>query len=156
MSKTVKELADELGVSRQRIQQIISKQVASKRPKKVAGQYQLDDSFCDLISKQIKAKNSTSSKQTSTSSKQENANNRQESASSKQILEVFKTQLSKKDEQIEHLQKLLDQSQQLQLIAENKIKQLEVPKEENKKEASEKETPEVKQEEPKKRPWWRF
>ncbi|MFQ9317710.1 MAG: sigma factor-like helix-turn-helix DNA-binding protein, partial [[Clostridium] innocuum] len=31
MSKTVKELADELGVSRQRVQQIISKQVASKR-----------------------------------------------------------------------------------------------------------------------------
>ena len=39
MSKTVKELADELGVSRQRVQQIISKQVASKRPEKVAGQY---------------------------------------------------------------------------------------------------------------------
>ena len=53
MSKTVKELADELGVSRQRVQQIISKQVASKRPEKVAGQYLISPVDESLIKGEI-------------------------------------------------------------------------------------------------------
>lgn len=50
---------------------------------------------------------------------------------------LYHEQLTSKDEEIKrlhdtlnHNQKLLDQSQQLQLIAENKIKQLEEPKKE--------------------------
>lgn len=40
-------------------------------------------------------------------------------------IESLKEQIKKKDLHLDNMQKLLDQSQQLQLMAENKIKQLE-------------------------------
>jgi len=150
MTKTVKELSDELGVSRQRIQQLISKQSASKKPRMVAGQYQLDKDFCDMVISQLRFTSSkrthtsgkqvdTSRKQVDTSRKQVDTSRKQVDTSSKKIIEILKGQLKikdgqieNKDEQIKDLQKLLDQSQQLQLIAEHKIQQLEAPKEEDK------------------------
>jgi len=143
MTKTVKELSDELGVSRQRIQQLISKQSASKKPRMVAGQYQLDKDFCDMVISQLRFTSSkrthTSGKQVDTSRKQVDTSRKQVDTSSKKIIEILKGQLKikdgqieNKDEQIKDLQKLLDQSQQLQLIAEHKIQQLEAPKEEDK------------------------
>ncbi|APU72540.1 DUF536 domain-containing protein [Companilactobacillus crustorum] len=45
-------------------------------------------------------------------------------------------QLREKDKQIEHLQKLLDQSQQLQLMAEQKLRRLEKPQNEQEKDSN--------------------
>lgn len=101
MTETIKEIADELGVSRQYIQKIISKLPATKKPTKVQHIYSIDKS---------KATNELSTKY------------------EKSLLEniaKLRSQVEKKDTQLDSMQKLLDQPQQLQLIAENKIKQLE-------------------------------
>lgn len=50
----------------------------------------------------------------------------------KEQLKASASQLSAKDEQIKKLHRLLDQSQQLQLMAERKLKQLEEPQKEPK------------------------
>ncbi|AYG24558.1 MULTISPECIES: plasmid replication protein (RepB family) [Lactobacillaceae] len=128
MSKTVKELADELGVSRQRVQQIISKQVASKRPEKVAGQYVISPADESLIKRDIvgisHAKVQANSKQLSDKLQ---ASLQEEVATLKEQIHTKDRQIQAKDNQLEKMQKLLDQSQQLQLMAENKLKKLEAP-----------------------------
>lgn len=130
--KAIQTLADELGVTRQRIQQIITKQEESERPKKVAGKYQLDKKDEKAIIQSIK----------SIKIKQQKENNSSKETNEKQIKKIFadeiefmKDQLNKKDKQLEakdkqlcKMQKLLDQSQQLQLMAEKKIAALEAPK----------------------------
>lgn len=63
-------------------------------------------------------------------------------------IESLKGQIKKKDLHLDNMQKLLDQSQQLQLIAENKIKQLESKTTESAKEEDSQpktETPNVEQ-----------
>lgn len=128
MSKTVKELADELGVSRQRVQQIISKQVASKRPEKVAGKYLISPVDESLIKGEIvgtrHAKVQANSKQLSDKLQ---ASLQEEVATLKEQIHTKDRQIQAKDNQLEKMQKLLDQSQQLQLMAENKLKKLEAP-----------------------------
>ena len=124
--KTVKEVADELGVSRQYVQKIISKLPATKKPKKVQHIYQIDNQseayIKDFMGKgdNFDATNDNPGSNFSSSinsSKYENALLAQ--------IDSLKGQIEQKDNQLENMQKLLDQSQQLQLMAENKIKQLE-------------------------------
>lgn len=143
MSKTVKELADELGVSRQRVQQIISKQVASKRPKKVAGQYLISPADESFIEKKIAgthhAKVQANSKQLSDKLQ---ASLQEEVATLKEQIHTKDRQIQAKDNQLEKMQKLLDQSQQLQLMAENKLKKLEAPHNEPESDQAHKRAPE--------------
>lgn len=126
MTKTVKELADELNVSRQYVQKVISKLPATKKPKKVQHSYQIDNRvevyIRDFmgISDNIEA---TGDNQNCTSDSNSDSN-KYENALLSQI-DNLKLQVKQKDFQLENMQKLLDQSQQLQFMAENKIKQLE-------------------------------
>ena len=124
--KTVKEVADELGVSRQYVQKIISKLPATKKPKKVQHSYQIDNQSEDYIKAFMgKSDNldATNDNQESNFSSRINSS-KYENALLAQI-DSLKGQVEQKDSQLEKMQKLLDQSQQLQLMAENKIKHLE-------------------------------
>lgn len=125
MTKTVKELADELGVSRQYVQKIISKLPATKKPTKVQHSYRIDNQ----IEHDIKAFMGKSDNLKASNDNQDDnlgstpISNKYEQALLAQI-DHLKVQTKQKDVQLENMQKLLDQSQQLQLMAENKIKQL--------------------------------
>lgn len=126
MTKTVKELADELGVSRQYVQKIISKLPATKKPKKVQHSYKIDNQIESYI-KDIMGK-TDNLKATYDNSNDNLDSNGKESKYEKALLseiESLRGQIKQKDLHLDNMQKLLDQSQQLQLMAENKIKQLE-------------------------------
>jgi len=126
MSKTVKEIADELGVSRQYIQKIISELPATKKPTKVKHSYSIDNEI-ELYIKGIVGKTDNqidNSKTTEADKATEELSKKYEQSLLESITNLRK-QIDQRDKQLCDMQKLLDQSQQLQLMAENKIKQLE-------------------------------
>lgn len=111
---TIKEIADKLHVSKSAIQQkltddfkkkFVSKKIINGRSTQVVS----EDGFLEL-------KKKTRVKKTV----QNDKNN--------DVIQVLKQQLKKKDEQIEKLQILLNQSQQLQLKQNKKIELLETKK----------------------------
>lgn len=126
MTKTVKELADELRVSRQYVQKIISKLPATKKPTKVQHSYSIDNQSEAYIKAFMnKSDNHSDNKQATVLEKTTNELSLKYEKLLLSNVSNLKDQLKSKDEQIERLQKLLDQSQQLQLMAENEIKKLE-------------------------------
>ena len=141
MSKSAKQIADELNVSRQRVQQIIRQLPASKRPQKASGRYEINAISENAIKSLFYGNPVNRSKEqgnaSSVKQRQEDATkseSRSEIIDPSAMISVLKgqlkastSQLSAKDEQIKELHKLLDQSQQLQLMAENKLKKLEAP-----------------------------
>lgn len=138
MSKTVKELADDLGVSRQYIQKVISNLPATKKPTKLQHRYIIDNQAEAYIKALIlKTDNKETNKATNSSSM---ANQKYEVALKEQI-RLLKAQLDKKDDQLEKMQKLLDQSQQLQLMTEQKLKLLATPEDKRENDSSSKEEP---------------
>ena len=115
-SYTIKEIADKLHVSKSAIQQKLTDDFKKKFvSKKIIGgrstQIVSETGFLEL-------KKKTRVKKT-IQNKNDNDDN---------VVEILKQQLKKKDEQIEKLQILLNQSQQLQLQQDEKIKLLETKK----------------------------
>lgn len=113
-SFTIKEIADKLHVSKSAIQQkltndfknkFVSKKIINGRSTQVVS----EDGFLEL-------KKKTRVKKTVQNDKNDD------------VIQVLKQQLKKKDEQIEKLQILLNQSQQLQLKQNKKIELLETKK----------------------------
>lgn len=168
MSKTIKELADELQVSKQTIRYHLKSLPVKFTGKDSKNRILINPSGEKLIRKKVvnNTGKTTGNIPDTYRNKDKFTGKEQESLINKRLNDLEKLyheQLTSKEDEIKRLhealnrnQNLLDQSQRLQLMAEKKIEKLEAPKENNKKEASEKETPEVKQEEPKKKPWWRF
>ena len=115
MAKTVKELADELGVSKSGIRKYLNASFREQYTFKNANRIVIEEAGVKEIKKKIKNGNAHETRT-------ENAPDDDESV---RLGSVLIKQLQEKDDQIGRLQKLLDQSQQLQLMAENKIKQLE-------------------------------
>lgn len=107
---TIKDIADELGVSKSAISQKLTDEFRSKFTikKKINGRTTvvIDEKGAEFLRKHNKKK-------------KENNNKNDD------VIQVLKQQLKKKDEQIEKLQILLNQSQQLQLKQNEKIKLLE-------------------------------
>ena len=110
---TIKEIADKLHVSKSAIQQkltddfkkkFVSKKIINGRSTQIVS----ETGFLEL-------KKKTRVKKTI-----QNENDNDDD-----VVEILKQQLKKKDEQIEKLQILLNQSQQLQLKQDEKIKMLE-------------------------------
>jgi len=146
MSKTIKELADELGVSKQTIRYHLKHLPANYTGKDSKNRIIIKPNAETVIKgKVVKEKTSITGKHTGNISVNKNGipvkgDNEYQALINKRLdnLEkLYHEQLTSKDEEIKrlhdtlnHNQKLLDQSQQLQLIAENKIKQLEEPKKE--------------------------
>lgn len=108
---TIKEIADELGVSKSAISQKLTNEFRSKftSKKKINGR----------ITVVINKKGAEWLRNHNKKKKKEDNNDDSD------VIEVLKQQLEKKDEQIEKLQILLNQSQQLQLQQSEKIKLLE-------------------------------
>lgn len=119
MSKTVKELADELGISKSGIRKYLNASFREKYTFKNANRILIEEAGVREIKRKIGAKDA---RKTHTKNVFNNAFEDDESV---RFGSALIKQLQEKDAQIARLQKLLDQSQQLQLMAENKIKQLE-------------------------------
>jgi len=126
MPKTIRELADELNVSKQTIQYQYQRLPAKKRQKDSRGANIISPTaeriIRDKVAKPFIAKNQqTDSKKTTKTSKENN----ELVATLRREVEDLKSQrdkqLATKDQQIDHLTKLVDQQQQLQLatVAEN-------------------------------------
>ncbi|CAK1255070.1 hypothetical protein LMG30237_ALEAABJJ_01647 [Fructobacillus tropaeoli] len=140
MSKTIKELADELGVSKQTIQYHYQHLLAKNRQKDSRGFNVVNPTaereIRSKVAKSLPPKNRQRTDK-------EVANNQQKTDKEKASIntdlklqiEDLKQQrdrlfaskekeLASKDRQIEKLSKLLDQSQQLQLISEKKLDEI--------------------------------
>lgn len=134
MPKTIRELADELKVSKQTIQYHYQRLPAKNRQKDSHGTNMINLTaeriIKDKVAKPLLAKNQQrGSKETTKTSKENN----ELVVTLKREIEDLKfqrdkqlatkdQQISTKDRQIDRLTKLLDQSQQLQLISEKKLK----------------------------------
>lgn len=110
-SYTIKEIADELGVSKSAISQKLTDEFRSKftDKKEINGRVTvvIDEEGAEWLRTHNK--------------KKKKGNN----GKNDDVIQVLKKQLEKKDEQIEKLQILLNQSQQLQLKQNEKIELLE-------------------------------
>ena len=110
-SYTIKEIADELGVSKSAISQKLTDEFRSKftDKKEINGRVTvvIDEEGAEWL-------------RTHNKKKKKGNNDKNDD-----VIQVLKKQLEKKDEQIEKLQILLNQSQQLQLKQDEKIKMLE-------------------------------
>lgn len=134
MVKTIKQLADELGVSKQTIQYHYQRLPTKDQQKDSQGKNLIsplaESIVKNRISKSLLAKNQQNdSKEPTKTSKEDNdliATLRREVRDLKlerdKQLATKDQQISSKDRQIEHLTKLIDQQQQLQLatVSENK------------------------------------
>lgn len=111
---TIKDIADELGVSKSAISQKLTDKFRSKftSKKKINGRVTIviNEKGAEFLRNHNKKK------------KENNDKNDDD------VIQILKQQLKKKDEQIEKLQILLNQSQQLQLKQNKKIELLETKK----------------------------
>ena len=114
MSKTIKELAEELSLSKSGIRKYLTASFRVRYTHESAHRILIDDAGIKVIKEMIAYKGVHSER----TQKVHGVHTEQASAQSNSVLVE---QLRAKDKQIEHLQKLLDQSQQLQLMAENKL-----------------------------------
>lgn len=129
MPKTIKELADEFGVSKQAIRKKLDTNFRANYVQTVTRNgiqtLVINNSGYLLLRQHFNGgKKLKPEEKTFTS----NAGNR--SIDTIELLNrqlaIKDSQIREKDEQLKSIQKLLDQSQQLQLMAENKIKQFKV------------------------------
>lgn len=126
MSKTIKQIADELGVSKTAVYKKIDNLGLRSSLRKNANQFTVDKTQEKLI-KQAFSENKS---QTKNANQVCEIDNQSETVSTlvsmlQNELEAKNRQLEEKDRQIERLQKLLDQQQQLNLIDKNKVLQIE-------------------------------
>jgi DNA-binding transcriptional MocR family regulator len=148
MPKTIRELADELKVSKQTIQYHYQRLPTKNQQKDSQGANMISLTAERIIRDKVARNQQTGSKKATKTSKENN----DLVATLRSEVEDLKSQrdkqLATKDQQIENLTKLLDQSQQLQLIAEKKIEEF--------KTLSSKIDNASSNNPPKKYVWWRF
>lgn len=126
MSKTIRELADELKISKQTIQYHYQRLPTKNRQKDSQGKNVISLTAERIIrgkvAKNLVAKNQQTGSEKATKTSKENneliATLRREVADLKSQRDK---QLATKDQQIDNLTKLLGQSQQLQLLTEKKV-----------------------------------
>ncbi|MFD1125189.1 replication protein B [Lentilactobacillus raoultii] len=126
MSLTIKELADELAVSKTAIRKHMDDEFRSTYTIKQGNKILIKDKGVDVLKEQFK--NSESSTENSTENKAtasaDSSNGKDTTALLAETLEDQRKQIEEKDKQIRELHQLLDQSQRLQLDVQNKLKQL--------------------------------
>lgn len=148
MSKTIKQIADEIGVSKTAVRKKIENLGLSDKVKTNGNRIEIDERQEKLI------KSAFSQKETKTA----NANEVSEKSETLRLLSsmvsTLTEQLQEKDKQIERLQtelenaqKSVDQAQQLHAMTEQKMRLLEQKEEPEKTEE---------EEEVHKKPWWKL
>lgn len=131
MAKTIKQIADELGVSKQAVFKKIDNLGCRQQLTKIDNQFTVDEKLENTIKKAFLKKFNTDKtvNQSSTTSSTDNSQLMNYLMDTLKVLqqqnELLSKQLEEKDKQISNLQKLIDQSQQLHAMAENKINLLE-------------------------------
>lgn len=129
--KTIKQIADELGVSKTAVRKKIENLGLRSSLQKNGNQFAIDENQEKLIKSAFSE--SEAETETETSS-------RTETETVSTLVSMLQKELDAKNEQIAHLQKLLDQEQQLRMVTEQKLLLIEEKQE---------------QEEPPKK-WWKF
>lgn len=117
--KTIKQLADELGISKQKLYRYVKAHHINDAHR-IESTIYIDDVLENKI-KQHFTENTASA-------------DAHQSTSNDAVIDTLMMQLKKKDEQIEKLQQLLDQEQQLHLQTQNKLLLLEHKEEEQQQE----------------------
>lgn len=127
--KTIKELAEELNVSKTAINKKVNDELKRKHFSKIANKFVVDEKGQSIIASMFKKEEAQTETKTNSRTKSQTEN--------REVIDLLKQQvtnqtqqLNQKDEQIEKLQNLLDQQQILTLQANKKIEQLEYQSEE--------------------------
>ena len=118
MEKTLKQIADELGIDKQRVYRFVKKNHITASSEVMQTKY-----YDDVAERLIKThfNNITTSNERSGEAHQKHINDT--------VIDTLLKQLEEKDKQIEQLLKALDQAQHLQAAAESRVAQLEAPSE---------------------------
>lgn len=111
--KTIKQIADEVGVSKQAVFKKIDNLGLRQRLSKVNNQWLIDENIENTIKAAFSTTNKTSTSSTTDSQKVDS------------LIATLQKELEVKNGQISHLQKLLDQEQQLRMVTEQKLLLLE-------------------------------
>ena len=131
MSKTIKQLADELNVSRQYIHKVINLLPKNRQPKKVNNRYTVDTNAERNIKDYMKVDHTSSSTR-----KQSKHVDEVYGLQEKRITDLkeqnafYKEQIHELQKRLENSQKLIDQEQQLHLTDQKRIERIEQPEEE--------------------------
>lgn len=131
MSKTIKELASELGVSKTYISQTINANSWRNDLQKIGNKFVISEELESLIKQAISSKSQTESK-TENRKQSQTENDRTDDNSSINLeklysqIEFLQLQLTEKDNQIKEKDKQLDQQQQLTLKALQTQEQLQI------------------------------
>ena len=146
---SIKELSEELGISRQAVYKRIHQLPTQCQPKKIDGVYKLTPKTVDLIRnfEDVTTKLPTNDNQLVGIMKTQ-------INELKEDKERLYEQLFQKDKQLDHLQKLLDQQQQLTLQANRQNERLQLQLQffqEKDDEVEEEET-----DSPERKKWWQF
>jgi len=106
---SMKDIADLIGISKMKVYRAITKNHYKERYK-VGQTLYFDETVKNLLKRELK---------------EETVSDSRNVEQNEYLLEELKDRVQSQQNQIVNLTKILDQSQQLQLMAENKIKQLE-------------------------------
>lgn len=131
--KTVQELAEELGFSRQYVQKIIQQLPATKQPKIVSGKYQLSEHVEADIKKLLREKDSKKATHKTKNNSSKFQLQLQYTKHLEQEIVFLQEEVQQLQKKLEQSQRLVDQEQQLHLSDQKRIEKLEQPVEEEKK-----------------------
>lgn len=130
MDRTIREVAEMLEVSKSAVRKYMDAGFREHFTHQDGNKILISEEGVADLKSRIKGQGAQSDSQGSTHS------SAQFQSSSNEAYKALEEQLKVKDDQIANLHKLLDQAQQLQLVAENKVKQLELAEPEEKQSVS--------------------
>lgn len=135
MGKTIKQIADELGVSKTSVRKKIDNLGLRSSLQSNGNQFSINEEQEELIKTAFKGNKSQTKSETKTQTESETVSS---------LISILQEELARKDVQIENLQKLLDQEQQLHMHTKQQLQLLE-QKEDI-----------IEEPEPTKKKWWQF
>ena len=135
MGKTIRQIADELGVSKTSVRKKIDNLGLRSSLQSNGNQFLIDEEQEELIKTAFRGNKSQTKSETKTQTESETVFS---------LISILQEELARKDAQIENLQKLLDQEQQLHMHTKQQLQLLE-QKEDI-----------IEEPEPTKKKWWQF
>ena len=135
MGKTIKQIADELGVSKTSVRKKIDNLGLRSSLQSNGNRFLIDEKQEGLIKAAFRGNKSQTKSETKTQTESETVSS---------LISILQEELARKDAQIENLQKLLDQEQQLHMHTKQQLQLLE-QKEDI-----------IEEPEPTKKKWWQF
>ena len=135
MGKTIRQIADELGVSKTSVRKKIDNLGLRSSLQSNGNQFSINEEQEELIKTAFKGNKPQTKSETKTQTESETVSS---------LISILQEELARKDAQIENLQKLLDQEQQLHMHTKQQLQLLE-QKEDI-----------IEEPEPTKKKWWQF